>query len=109
MSERCNNAFDNDPERAREAGKKSKRKPFDQRMREWLEKAVEESPDKTREDLLRIRLYELAINGDRQAINDIFNRAYGQPKQFVENSGEVKTPIWDNIKDLIKVDKKEDK
>lgn len=80
-------------EQAREAGKKSKRKPFDQEMREWLynvqeinitmndgtKKTVKQNPV----DLMRAALLFEASKGNVQAIREAFNRAFGQAKQHV--------------------------
>lgn len=75
-------------------GTKSKRKPFDERMKDFLNDFIDEKdPDKgTIEDALRKALIKYGLKGNIQAIREIFDRTYGKAKQDIslDSNGEIK-------------------
>lgn len=82
------NGFEKDPQRASEAGKKSKRKSLDTQIREYLE-GIEDNED--RNTTLRKILFKLAKDGKIEAIKELYDRSYGKPKQPI--SGVVNEPV----------------
>jgi CO dehydrogenase/acetyl-CoA synthase alpha subunit len=73
-------------ETGRMAGKKSKRKPFDQQWREKLETMITkgENKGKTPHDLLFEVIMNKAMEGDLVAAKELYDRCYGKAKQSVE-------------------------
>ena len=96
------NQFKKGDKRASEAGKKSKRKPFDQKMREWLDSAVKEGENLTVHELFQKALMKEGAKGNVQAIKEVYDRAYGKAKQNIKLSGDVKT--GDDIQTLESID-----
>ena len=82
-----------DSERAREAGRKGKKKGIDTRMREFLDQAIQDGDTRTREDILREALFKFAIKGNVRAVTELFDRAYGKSKQNLELTGEDGGPV----------------
>lgn len=88
-----------------EAGKKSKRRSFDKKMRDWLEspaaKAVLGSKDGkelltslgveecTVEDLFRYALLIHGVKGNIKAIQESLDRAYGKARQTIDHRAEI--------------------
>lgn len=122
------NTFKDDPQRASEAGKKSKRKSFDKRMREWMESPVvetimqsaagQEVLDKlginsgSVEDTFRFALLMHGLKGNVPAIKESFNRAYGEAIKRINLKGRIKSVIADlsdlSEEQLIEIKKKQD-
>jgi len=69
--------FTKDDNRASECGKIGKRKPFDLKLRERLEK-------EGKLDTILEVLEGMAISGDIRAIKELFDRSYGKSKQNIE-------------------------
>lgn len=82
--------FKKGDKRASEAGKKSKRKSLDTKLRERLEK------DGTLETIMEV-LENMAIGGDMQAIKELFDRTYGKAKQSIELGNADDTGLKINI------------
>lgn len=84
-------------ERAREAGKKGKRKPLDIQWRAKLNSAVE-GDDRTLLDEVFDLLMAMAREGNPAAIRELLDRSFGKAIQFTVNS-EVKedNPILENM------------
>lgn len=108
------NGYDKRREAARLAGAKSKRKPFDQVMREWLN-TIQEISYTTKdgetkivkmmpEDMFRLALLKEGSKGNVQAIREALNRAYGQAKQHitVEDESEAKRALEGATDDQLK-------
>lgn len=74
------------------AGAKSRRKPFDERMREWLQQQHPTEKGLTNEEVLRRALMEQGQIGNVMAAREILNRSYGQAKQHMELSGKIDIP-----------------
>ncbi|MCK5614918.1 hypothetical protein KAR91_74335, partial [Candidatus Pacearchaeota archaeon] len=75
----------------RAGGKKSKRKPFDTRVQDFLQKFTKKNGKNTKityEDALLSMLMQESMKGNITAIREMFNRGYGQPKQPVAISGD---------------------
>jgi hypothetical protein len=85
------NGFDADPKRASEAGKKSKKKGIDARVREFLEEAYKEGTDKTREELILDALLKFGLKGNVKALEILMDRGHGKPKQSTDVSGTLET------------------
>jgi hypothetical protein len=83
--------------RASEAGKKSRRKPLEVRMQEFLNEKMQEGDDRSREDILRQALFKFAIKGNMLAVKEMLDRAYGKAKQSIEHTGEGGDPIQSKI------------
>ena len=81
------NGFDKDHARAVAGGKKSKRKPFDYRMREWM--ATEVANGKTVEDVMREALMIQSKKGNVTAIKESFDRAFGRPRERIDVKADI--------------------
>ena len=88
--------FNKNDNRASEAGKKSKRLPFDKRMQEWLQEELKDKSGKgtgvSVEEALRLSLLKQGLKGNVAATKEVFNRAYGQSKLPVALSGDDESP-----------------
>lgn len=76
-------------ETAKAAGKKSRRKPFDQVMREMLEKDIDGAGINTNEAMFRA-LRKVAMRGTQHstmAAKELWNRGYGSARQNIEFTG----------------------
>ena len=73
------------------AGKKSKRKPFDQRLRERLE--AEMANGVTYEEALFKAMVKAGLKGSVQAFNALNDRAYGKAKQPIQLSGSLEHDV----------------
>ena len=62
-------------------GRNSKRKPFDERFKSFLDKA---NKGKTNEDNLMQALYDFGMEGNVKAITELLDRAHGKPKQPIQ-------------------------
>lgn len=81
------NGFDKRPEVAREMGKKTKRKAFDARMREWMQSEIEKGV--TVEDAFRATLIAQGKKGNITAIKESFDRAFGRPRERIDVKAEI--------------------
>lgn len=76
--------------RASEAGKKSKRRTLDARLREQIE------GDGSLEEIIAV-LQRLALGGDMQAIKELLDRTYGKSKQSINLGNADDTGLKINI------------
>ncbi len=86
--------FTKNDNRASEAGKSSKRKPFDIKIRELLEEEMKSGKDLNEvyfKVLSRIAIKEGSNSEKIMAIRDIWNRAYGNAKSSVDISGQLQS------------------
>ena len=82
--------FKKGDKRASEAGKKSKRKGIDEKLRELASK---KKKGITLDQAINLKLIELAENGDMQAIREYMDRCYGKPKQTIDTNNTNTTTL----------------
>ena len=79
------NGFDNDPERASEAGKKSKRKPLDVQLAEYFETyiagKIKEGDERTRMELMFEAAYKEFLKGNKNPLAYLMDRGFGRAKE----------------------------
>lgn len=78
-------------ETGRAAGMKSKRRPLEVRIRDYVEARERKGDKKTREELMHEAQYKMALKGSTHAYNALLDRGYGKSKQAVEVSGTGRT------------------
>lgn len=84
----------NDPrtkELAAIAGKTPKRPRFERRIQEWLDSKTEKGEVREPE-ILKI-IWEMIQKKNLNAIREIWDRAYGKPRQALEVTGEEGGPV----------------
>lgn len=86
------NGFDNDPKRASEAGKKSKKKGIEQQVQEFLDEKWKDGEEKTRLQLIYEALLKYGLKGNVKALDILMDRGYGKAKQNIEMSGSLDMP-----------------
>ena len=84
-------------------GKNSKRKPFDQRFKDFLEKKYKGD---TNEDRLRSALLEFALEGNVKAATELFDRAHGKAKQTIDQKTDIQGDININLQPIKSTKKK---
>jgi hypothetical protein len=81
------------PKDGSKGGKKSRRKPFDIRLREYFDKYFEECEQKgdkrTRKEIMIEAGYKLFKDGNNRPLSYLMDRAFGKAKQPIEHSGEI--------------------
>ncbi len=97
------NGFDKDRRRAIDSGKKSKRIALDKTLANWLESKLSKEllankdfsklnlpKNSTVEESLLTALFIQGLKGNVNATRLIFDRAYGKPKEFIDDLEEHK-------------------
>jgi len=102
------NGFDKDSNRASEAGKKSKRKGIDEKLRE-IASELDGDNKLTIDQAINLKLISLAKEGDLQAIKEYLDRCYGKSKQYTETRDKTleDNPMYSQLKAI--TDKFKDK
>ena len=89
-------------EDGRKGGKKSRRKPFDQKWRDKLEEVITTGTDKgkTRHDVLFEIIENEAKNGNMVAFKELYDRCYGKSKQSIETRDKTleDNPLYEQLK-----------
>ncbi len=80
-------------------GKKSKRKPFDERFKDFLAETV---GGLTNEDHLREALMKFALKGNVKAATELLDRAHGKPKQPIQQDISLDSEITVNFEPVKK-------
>ena len=106
MSASRSNGFEKDPERARAAGRKSRRSlSIQTRLTqmlnapatiEWLQEMEDAGLKPINKDIREVLLFKhiaLGLKNDRKAINDIYDRSEGPVVQKVQNVAEDVRPL----------------
>ncbi len=85
-------------ERAREAGKKSKRKPLDVQWRDKLMQYTDNKDETLLDEIFHVLRTE-ASTGNMQAVKELLDRSFGKAKQPIVGGSETDEPIQAVIMD----------
>jgi hypothetical protein len=98
----------------RQGGKKSKRKPLDQKVQEFVNKEIKKGTGVTYLDAFLQAMAKEALKGNTQAFDKLLDRGFGKSKQNIALTGQmehnvVESPLDKFQKIQAKIDRLEKK
>ena len=83
-------------EKGRLGGQKSKRKPLDQKVQEFVNQEIKKGTGVTYLDAFFRAMANQAVKGNTQAFKELMDRGFGRSKQTIAISGSLEHDVVDS-------------